>query len=363
MPKPRRPVYYAEYLQLDALLDCQRTESERAGEPVHDELLFVIVHQAYELWFKQILAELDAVRALFAKDRVPEKDLGRAVAHLRRVVEIQRVLLDQVDVLETMTPLDFLDFRDRLVPASGFQSFQFRMVENKLGLPRGSRVGIPDAAYTDRFRAEHRGPVESAEEEPSLRVLVDRWLARTPFLELGEFRFWEAYQEAVMAMLARERAMVEADEMTDEAHRTALLAANEATVASFDALFREGGDADEAPADEPRLSRKALQAALLINLYRDEPILHLPFHLLTLLMDVDEGFTTWRYRHALMVQRMIGGKRGTGGSTGTEYLRRTAEEHRVFSDLFDLSTFFIPRSALPELPEEIRKTMSFRFSD
>ncbi len=127
------PLYYGEYLQLDALLSAQRLESARDGPPVHDEMLFVIVHQAYELWFKQVLWELDEVRAIFAHERVDESDMGRVVALLHRIIEIQKVLLQQISVLETMTPLDFLEFRDHLFPASGFQSAQFRMVENKLG--------------------------------------------------------------------------------------------------------------------------------------------------------------------------------------------------------------------------------------
>jgi tryptophan 2,3-dioxygenase len=111
-----------------------------------------------------------------------------------------------------------------------------------------------------------------------------------------------------------------------------------------------------------RLSHKATQAALLIELYRDEPILHLPFRLLTVLMDIDENFTTWRYRHALMVHRMIGNKIGTGGSTGYNYLKATVDKYKVFVDLFNLSTFLIPRSKLPALPEEVRRNLGFYYS-
>src|SRR5437762_183131 len=100
------PLYYADYIQLDRLLDCQRLESARRGRPAHDEMLFMIVHQTYELWFKQVLWELDAVLAIFRSQAVAEEDVGRAVSHFGRIVEIQRVLIHQVDVLETMTPLD-----------------------------------------------------------------------------------------------------------------------------------------------------------------------------------------------------------------------------------------------------------------
>ena len=108
-----------------------------------------------------------------------------------------------------------------------------------------------------------------------------------------------------------------------------------------------------------RLSHKATQAALLILLYRDQPILYNPYQLLNKLVDVDELFTTWRYRHALMVSRMIGLKIGTGGSTGSKYLNKTAEKHRVFRDFSELTTFLIPRSALPQLPQEVKNNLGF----
>jgi tryptophan 2,3-dioxygenase len=111
-----------------------------------------------------------------------------------------------------------------------------------------------------------------------------------------------------------------------------------------------------------RLSQKALQAALLINLYRDQPVLQVPFKILSSLMDIDETMTLWRYRHALMVQRMLGMKMGSGGSSGHDYLVETAAKNRVFLDLFALSTFMIPRSALPKLPQSVEEKMGFRYA-
>jgi tryptophan 2,3-dioxygenase len=122
-------VTYGKYLKLDELLACQALESAKHGAPAHDELLFIVTHQTYELWFKQVLHELDAVLAIMGADVVAEKDVGRALHHLERIVKIQGVLVDQIDVLETMTPLDFLDFRNLLTPSSGFQSAQFRQLE------------------------------------------------------------------------------------------------------------------------------------------------------------------------------------------------------------------------------------------
>ena len=113
--------------------------------------------------------------------------------------------------------------------------------------------------------------------------------------------------------------------------------------------------------NKKRLSHNATKAALLIFLYRDEPILHSPFNFLSKLMDLDELFTTWRHRHALMVRRMIGSKIGTGGSSGHAYLKASADRHKVFSDLADLSTFFIQRSSLPYLPKHIKNNLGYRF--
>jgi tryptophan 2,3-dioxygenase len=359
--KPRGPLYYAEYLQLDRLLGGQQMQSTLHGRPAHDEMLFIVVHQAYELWFKQILWELDAVLATFRGSPVPEEALGQAVLSLGRVVEIQRVLIQQVDVLETMTPLDFLDFRDYLIPASGFQSVQFRLIENKLGMRRADRLQLNDAPYTSRFTREDAARVEASEKEPSLFDLIEGWLERTPFLHFGDFDFWQEYRQAVDAMLAADRSTIRGNPTLTEDEKVTQLRGVEAMVGKFADLFRpEAGE----PASSPgrHFSRRALQAALLINLYRDEPILHLPFQLLAILADIERNFTTWRQRHAQMVMRMIGTRIGTGGSSGHEYLDRTAERHKVFADLSALSSFFIPRSALPRLPPEVRSRMGFEFN-
>jgi len=133
-------ISYGKYLKLEELLACQTLESAKAGRPAHDELLFIVTHQAYELWFKQCLHELDAVISIIGDDFVHEREVGRALHYLERVIRIQGVLLGQIDILETMTPLDFLDFRNLLTPSSGFQSAQFRSLENRLGLERTQRL-------------------------------------------------------------------------------------------------------------------------------------------------------------------------------------------------------------------------------
>lgn len=356
----RQPIYYSDYLHLPELLSLQQPESGKQGTPLRDEYLFIIVHQAYELWFKQVLLELDAVLMGLGGEVVHERDLGRFVAHLERVVAITRLMVHQVDVLETMTPLDFLDFRDLLVPASGFQSAQFRLIENLLGLDARTRMTIHGAAYTSRLSGQDRERVEASTEIPSLRTRVDAWLGRTPFLELEGWDFWAAYRLAVDRMLEREADIIANNPMLDATGRAVQEAQLTQNREHFDTLFDPAKYETLRDAGHRALSHRAFLAALFVNLYRDEPILHLPFRFLTSLMDIDEGLTTWRYRHALMVSRMIGSKVGTGGTSGHEYLKATADRHKVFGDLFALSTYLLPRSGLPVLPPAVRAALSFR---
>jgi tryptophan 2,3-dioxygenase len=354
-------LYYGTYLQLDKLLSTQELESSKAGATVHDEMLFIVVHQAYELWFKQILWEIDEVRRIFGQTVVDEADMGTANALLRRITEIQKLLIQQVSVLETMTPLDFLDFRDHLFPASGFQSVQFRLVENKLGLRPEDRLKLAGASYTSRFNDEDREEVAATEAEPSLFDLIERWLERTPFLDLDDFSFWEAFQNAVRDRLLADRAVVEANPRLTPDEKTAQLKEFEVTMEQYEALFDPARHSEQQAAGKRRLSHRAFQAALFITLYRDQPALQEPFRLLELLMDIDEGFTSWRYRHAQMALRMIGRRIGTGGSAGAKYLEKSAERSRIFGDLYNLSTFLIPRAQRPKLPAGIVDSMRFKY--
>ena len=173
------PIYYGDYLQLDRLLSLQVTESARHGTPVHDEMLFVIVHQTYELWFKQVL-------------------------------QILKLLVVQLDVLETMTPADFLDFRDYLFPASGFQSLQFRLIETRLGLPEELRIRLDGETVEKRLSEADRQKLAVARARPTILALMDAWLARTPFLDWGGESFRGAYRAAVIKHLTQDVEIVRA---------------------------------------------------------------------------------------------------------------------------------------------------------
>ena len=349
-------VYYADYLKLDKLLSAQVPLARKNEATVHEETLFIITHQVYELWFKQILHELDSVRSLFSESGLRDQDISKVVARLHRVVEIQRLSVDQIKVLETMTPMEFLEFRDALVPASGFQSVQFRLIENKLGLKRRTEYG--GAAYSSRLKPEHQALVSASETEPNLISLVDDWLARTPFLKSEEFAFWKEYRKAVEGILSREEAEIR---QLPPASQSSQMKRLESTRANFAALFDRTAHEKLVAEGKRRFSFEAMKAALLILLYRDEPVFQMPFRMLHNLADIDEWMSTWRVRHSEMVFRMIGNKMGTGGSSGHDYLRKTAEDHRIFFDIGNLSTFLISQSDLPELPEAFARSLGFHY--
>lgn len=351
-------VYYGDYLKIDELLSLQQPMSNSTGQPAHDEMLFIVTHQAYELWFKQILFELNAVIETFRQKTVHDQELGRVIARLNRIRAIEEVLVHQISIIETMTPLDFLEFRDILVPASGFQSIQFKQIEIRLGLQSDQRTQTDRDFFKTRLNAQDRERLEAEEREPGLFQLIEAWLERMPFLQFGEFNFWDEYTVAVERMLERDRAIVENNSTLSEKEIAFQLKNLEATRTSFHTILDEEMFASQ---DELKLNHRALQAALFINLYRDEPIVQLPFRVLTACVEIDELLTVWRQRHAIMVERLLGRKIGTGGSSGHDYLRRTAEQNRVFMDLFNLSTFLIPRSELPTLPSDLRKQLGFYF--
>lgn len=353
---------YSDYLNLKSLLSTQKLKSEANGKPAHDEMLFIIVHQAYELWFKQILYELDSLCDLFKSEQVDEKNIGVAVHRLNRINLIQNLLLEQLPILETMTPLDFLEFRNLLVPASGFQSVQFRLIENKLGLRRPQRLKFEGQDYETLNPENEAKTLKASEEEVSLFELIEKWLERTPFLKFENFDFLKNYQQSVQKMLQKDKEIISQNPTLSSETRQQQLLSLEHTRQNFEALFDEKKHEVLIKKGERRISYRATLAALFIFLYRDQPILHLPFNFLTHLVDLDELLSTWRYRHALLAYRMIGTKIGTGGSSGYDYLKATIDKHKIFSDFTNCSTFLIPRSSLPPLPKELEKNLSFYFS-
>ena len=342
-------LYYSDYIELDKILGSQHPRSFQPAEEGNDEMLFIIVHQAYELWFKQILFELDLIRQIFIQDRINDNspDMSAVVHKLKRIVKILELINQQVSVLETMTALDFLEFRNVLLPASGFQSKQFRLVEAKLGLKMGQRFKAEYYKQTRRgglSEADLR-EIDRVEGESSLKDLIVRWLDRMPYLDdaywtdyrsryepdgSGAHKFWSDYRAA---------------------YRNSLSESEQGRSSEFDKVFFEEGRGDVPPG--------AMRAALFIMLYRNLPLFQLPFELLNTLSEIDELLSNWRYRHFMMVRRMIGLRAGTGGTSGAGYLEGTLNRHYVFREFTEIVTFLIERSKLPDLPRALKEKVSF----
>lgn len=328
-------MHYHDYLELDKILGAQNLESDKRNLPAHDEMLFIIIHQAYELWFKQLHHEVDSIAAIMNKpalnDNSPE--LQTVVHRLKRTITILQVLVHQVDIMETMTPMDFLDFRDMLRPASGFQSWQFKELEAKLGLKFEHRHG--QEYYTAQLRKEHVSIIKKAESDKSLLQLVNAWLERMPLapsLAKDKNSFWQQYRSVYQSSLA-------------DGEKNNLQA--------FDDVFMNDNPAQSS------LSSGANRAALFIMLYRGYPLLQLPFQLLNCLLEIDEQLSSWRYRHMNMVHRMIGTRIGTGGSSGKDYLKAAADKHYIYKEIAQLNSFLIERRKLPQLPSALGKRLGF----
>jgi tryptophan 2,3-dioxygenase len=252
-------VTYGGYLKLDELLALQ---SPLSDGPEHDETLFIVVHQVYELWFKELLHELD-----YLNGKLIGKDIPRSLHTLKRVLTILKVVVAQIDVLETMTPLEFLTFRSRLESGSGFQSWQFRELEFALGAKNPASVERYPAGTEARRRLEKR---------------------------MAEPTVWDAF----LQFLAGHGYRVPPELLSRDVTRPIELA----------------------PALHP----------VLIEVYRKDPM---AASICERMVDLDEGFQEWRYRHVKMVERTIGMKQGTGGSAGAAYLRTTLDKP-FFPDLW-----------------------------
>ena len=326
-----KAVYYRDYLQLEKITGAQEPESFKEGrEPAHDEMLFIIIHQAYELWFKQILFEVNSVIDIMSKPAVNDNspEMQTVVHRLKRVVTILKVLVQQIDIMETMTPMDFLDFRDMLRPASGFQSYQFKVLEAKLGLKYEHRHG--QNYYVSQLKEKDIAIIKDAESGKSVLLLINAWLERMPFITAD---FWKNYQQVYVGSLAE---------------------AEKNNADSFETVFNKAaGETDR------NLSPKACRSALFIMMYHGYPMLEQPFQLLDTLLEIDNQLGNWRYRHINMVQRMIGSRIGTGGSTGAGYLKAAMDKHYIFKELAQLNSFLVDRKKLPALPKEVGEKLGY----
>ncbi len=354
-------MYYHDYLELDKILDAQHPESfKKENERAHDEMLFIIIHQAYELWFKQILFEMDFIINVFKKDKIDDnsEDLNLVRHRLNRIIKILELITQQITLLDTMTPLDFLEFRNLLIPASGFQSVQFREIEATLGLQMDKRFNKDYYKRTNEggFDKKDFDKINETENATNLLSLVNNWLERIPFFEKdlwknytnqfpvsnGMHPFWNDYRNIYKNGLNEK----EASKIND-----------------FDFVFFENKNNlpyDSLPA-KPTLSPSAMRAALFIMLYRDFPAFQTSYQILDALVEIDHQMSNWRHKHLDMVRRMIGMRMGTGNTSGRGYLEGALAKHYIFKDISGLSTFLIERRNLPKLPEELIQKLSYSF--
>ena len=359
-------LYYSDYLHLDKILSSQHPKSFEAGkEKAHDEMLFIMIHQAFEIWFKQILFELDYVLSVFSKEKINDnsEDMNLALHRLRRIQKIMELLNQQVTVLDTMTPLDFLEFRNLLTPASGFQSVQFRLIEATLGLEMQKRHqhDYYKRANQGGFNAHDLALINKVENGNTLTRLINQWLERMPFFET---EYWTGYQKQAEhpghhPFWADYR----------EIYRSGLTEREAGKIEDFDFVFLEKQEGlspeqvtEKLSALRNTLSAKAMRAALFIMLYRDFPVFQNSFQILDALVEIDNALAGWRHGHFRMVRRMIGMRVGTGNTSGSGYLEGAAGSHYIFKDIAGLSTYLIERRKLPGLPPELIRGLSFHES-
>jgi tryptophan 2,3-dioxygenase len=356
-------MYYSHYLHLDKILDSQHPVSfQPPHTPAHDEMLFIVIHQAYELWFKQILFELDYIINVFAKEVINDnsEDLNLVQHRLRRIVKILELLNEQVGVLDTMTPLDFLEFRNLLTPSSGFQSVQFRLIEAKLGLEINKRHSADYYKRTNEggFTQHDYATITHTESTKSLQQLINNWLERIPFFEE---KFWKDYKNEFESLPNMHPFWSDYIQI----YKSSLNEAEQGKAADFDYVFFEIKPDSFTPEYQDNLrgnfSAKALQAALFIMLYRDIPVFQSSYRILDSLVEIDHLMSSWRHRHLIMVRRMIGLRVGTGNTSGRGYLEGALNKHYVYRDIAGLSTYLIERKHLPKLPNSLIAHAGFNY--
>jgi tryptophan 2,3-dioxygenase len=359
--KAPKPTPYWDYIRVEPLLSLQAGTAESEAELANDEVMFIVVHQIDELWFKLVLREMVAVRDLFARAPVPEQALAAAVRGIRRMDTILQQLAGHFALMETMTTRDYLAFREKLAGASGFQSAQMREIEILMGLPEAERVPLGhQGSYLTALR-EHDGTESPAlrrvrarlGDRPTLRDTILEWLHRTPIQgstpsqpddDARVRRFVESYLAAHEGAVARGLELARAQRL-GEVDMRRLEERGRREVASARAYLL----GDDAPEQERQRASRVRAALVFIESYRELPLLAWPREVLDSLTTFEQSFVIFRQRHARMVERMIGRRTGTGGSAGVDYLDTTAITYRVFRELWAVRTLLVRASDLPPL--------------
>jgi tryptophan 2,3-dioxygenase len=354
---------YWEYIRVEELLGLQGGFDNDESRVSNDEALFIVVHQIYELWFKLILRELESARDLFRQNPVPDVQLASAVRCFRRVVAIFEQAIQHFRVMETLTTRDYLEFRDRLIPASGFQSAQLREIEILLGLDDGLRVPLGrEGSYLDALRGADGKPSPATRRVearlaggPSLKQVLYEWLARTPVdgpssqASVDAFlrRIIDAHRSEIRerVRLAEQQALT-----ADDVERLRGRYEREVAFAEQFLLAEEDPAAD---ADTRAFRRRVRAGIVFLESYRELPRLAWPRELVDSVIELEQAMVIWRQRHARMVERVIGRRTGTGGSAGVDYLDQTALRYRVFGDVWAVRSLLLRKPTLPPLEREV----------
>jgi tryptophan 2,3-dioxygenase len=357
----RSPTTYWDYIKVEQLLSLQGGLEADDHALANDEVMFITVHQIDELWFKLTLRELVSVRNLFAQPHVPEQALASAVRGIRRVAVLMRQLAEHFSLMETMTTRDYLAFRDKLSPASGFQSAQLREIEIILGLPDSQRIALGhESSYLDALANADGSPSPALlrvrarlEDRPSLREALHAWLERTPIRgstpsDPDDPEVVAEFVEAYLDAQRREIDAIEADAVAsarteEDRQRLAKRFAEERRSA------RAFLTAEAEPPDRRARTMRLRAALVFIESYRELPLLAWPREVVDGIVALEQSMLIFRQRHARMVERVIGRRTGTGGSAGVDYLDQTALRYRIFADVWAVRTLLLRRDALPPL--------------
>jgi tryptophan 2,3-dioxygenase len=361
MPDRREPPSYWRYLRLDELLSLQNGLDDGRA-PSSDELRFIVVHQVDELWFKLVVSELEDARNLFALPRVPEASVASAVAALRRVALIFELAAAHFRLMETMRTQDYLRFRDKLSPASGFQSAQMREIEILMGLDDAERIPLgPGAGYRNALRSRDGGSTAALQrverriaETPTLKAAVYAWLLRTPIQ--GSTPEQSGDDDAVRAFLTEFLARHEQAiaELRTAARADARPGEERSVDERYGAMLDQARAyllAEDAAADQRSRTLRLRAAVLFIESHRELPLLSWPGEVIDGLIAAEQSMLVFRQRHARMVERVIGRRVGTGGSEGVAYLDQTALAYRVFKEIWAARTLLLA----PERTPPVRK--------
>jgi tryptophan 2,3-dioxygenase len=357
----KKPTAYWDYIKVEEILSLQGGLEEADAKLSNDEVLFITVHQIDELWFKLVLRELVGVRNLFAKAPVPEQALASAARGIRRMTILLGHVSAHFEVMETMTTRDYLAFRDKLNPASGFQSAQLREIEVLLGLGDDERIPLGhEGSYMTALKS-HDGSPSSAykrvearlADKPTLRDAVHEWLYRTPIQgsmpgqpdDAAKVRaFIDAYCKS-HAKCAHEALSLAKGMALTSADAERLEKRYQAEIDGARAYL----EAREVPEDRRAQASRIRAALVFLESYRELPLLAWPRVILDELVAFEQAFVIFRQRHARMVERVIGRRTGTGGSSGVDYLDQTAVKYRIFRDVWAVRTILVRQAELPAL--------------